>query len=63
MNWCVMQIEYVEIIVECSKCPHTYYHMAEVTDVLAMVKDAICPLCGHDDSGQCIIEPGPEQLN
>jgi hypothetical protein len=50
-------ITYVEVTVECGHCLQSYDDVAEVTDVLAVLKDSICPICGHDNSGTCIIEP------
>ena len=51
----------VEVI--CGKCGKEYDEYAEVTDVLAVLTDSYCPICEHDNSGNCIIEPGKEQLN
>ena len=48
---------YVEVEVDCGNCKKMYYDMAEVTDVLAVLKDSICPICEYDNSGTCIIEP------
>ena len=53
----------VDVTVQCGRCHRPYDDVAEVLDVTAHLENSICPMCGYDNSGKNIIEPGAEQLN
>ena len=53
----------VDVTVKCGNCHLDYDDTASVDGVTARLVNSECPVCGRDNSGDNIIEPGGEQLN